>query len=216
MCGKPATTKDHIPPEAIFPNPKPTDLITVPACKQCNEGASLDDEYFRMVLATANSERPSASKIINQRIIKRARKRPALLQNLMREAIKVDVYSEGGIFLKQWPAFRYERARVQKTVNKIVRGLFWLEQGYIMGNNYKVKNFVIYLPSPNKNPPAPDEKLRAGILSLPRKKVGDGKVFAYRCLIDPKYPGITGWFLEFFETTLIMIMTGVKDNTMNQ
>jgi len=212
MCGKPATTGDHIPPKAIYPDPKPTNLITVPACEQCNRDSSHDDEYFRMVVATANSQRPPARKLINQRIIKRARKRPALLQSLLRQARKVDLYSEGGIFLKQCPAFRYDRARMQRTVDKIVRGLFWLEQGYILGDNYVVKEFVLYLPSPNKNPPPPNRELQVGILSLPCKKVGDGKVFAYRCLIDPRYAGVTGWFLEFFETTLIMVMTDAKDD----
>jgi len=216
FCGNPALTMDHIPPNGIFPDPKPHNLITVPACASCNQESSLDDEYFRFVVATANSERPPANKIITQRIIKRARKKPALLQSLMRKTIKVDVYSEGGIFLEKCPAFKYDRVRVQKTVDKIVRGLFWLEQGYILGDNYKVKKFVLYLPSPNKNPPVPDEKSRASILSLPRKRVGDGKVFAYRCSIDPKDPSITGWFLEFFETTLILTMTDVKDDTIHQ
>jgi len=215
FCGNPALTMDHIPPDCIFPDPKPQNLITVPACARCNQESSLDDEYFRFFVAIANSERPPA-KLITQRIIERSRKKPALLQSHMRKTIKVDVYSEGGIFLERCPAFRHDRVRVQKTVDKIVRGLFWFEQGYILGDNYKVRKFELYLPPPNKNHPVPDEKVQAAILSLPRKKVGDGKVFAYRCAIDTKDPSITGWFLEFFETTLIMTMTDVKDDTTHQ
>jgi hypothetical protein len=215
FCGNPALTMDHIPPNCIFPDPKPQNLITVPACARCNQESSLDDEYFRFIVATANSERPPA-KLITQRIIKRAREKPTLLQSLMRKTIKVDVYSEGGIFLEQRPAFIYDRVRVQKTVDKIVRGLFWLEQRCILGDNYKVRKFELYLPSPNKNPPVPDEKLQAAILSLPRKMVGDGNVFAYRYSIDTKDPSITGWFLEFFETTLIVTMTDVKNDTTHQ
>jgi len=211
FCGSSAQTKDHIPPDCIFPDPKPQHLITVPACTCCNQESSLDDEYFRFVIATANPDSPH-TKFIAQKIIKRARKKPALLQHLMRNSVKVNVYSEGGIFLEERPAFKYDKTRVQKTVDKIVRGLFWLEQGYILGKNYKVREFILYLPSPNKNPPVPDEKSQAAILSLPRKRVGDGKVFAYRCAIDLQNPNITGWFLEFYETTLIVTMTVPKDD----
>ena len=50
-CGKPKPeTTNHIPPACLFPSPRPSDLITVPCCLDCNGGASKDDEYFRMMM----------------------------------------------------------------------------------------------------------------------------------------------------------------------
>lgn len=45
-----ATTRDHVPPKGIFNRPRPSDLITVPCCSQCNNGASILDEKFRVYL----------------------------------------------------------------------------------------------------------------------------------------------------------------------
>jgi hypothetical protein len=45
-------SRDHIPPRNLFPQPRPSNLITVPACHQCNGAASLDDEYFRLAITT--------------------------------------------------------------------------------------------------------------------------------------------------------------------
>ena len=51
-CGSPSpTTRDHIPPKGVFPSPRPDDLITVPSCAACNQGASGTDEFFRTFLS---------------------------------------------------------------------------------------------------------------------------------------------------------------------
>ena len=47
-CGfREATTKDHIPPKAIFNKPRPSNLVTVPCCFECNNDASKTDERFK-------------------------------------------------------------------------------------------------------------------------------------------------------------------------
>jgi hypothetical protein len=45
-CGKPADTVDHIPPKALVPAPARNNIITVPACRACNNGFSKDDEFL--------------------------------------------------------------------------------------------------------------------------------------------------------------------------
>lgn len=55
------TSLEHVPGKCLFPKPRPTDLITVPACEQCNNGSSLEDEYFLDTLALIDEERPSAA-----------------------------------------------------------------------------------------------------------------------------------------------------------
>src|SRR5687768_10631148 len=45
-------TVDHIPPRNLFAKPRPQ-LITVPACEECNGSASMDDEYFRLMLTSS-------------------------------------------------------------------------------------------------------------------------------------------------------------------
>jgi hypothetical protein len=78
LCGAPATTRDHIPPRGLFPQPRPNNLITVPACRSCNHDRSLDDEYFRDVVAAGSNDSPQSLNLLYQRIIPRLRKKPLL------------------------------------------------------------------------------------------------------------------------------------------
>src|SRR5205823_6597633 len=51
-CGqtKPITD-EHVPPRCLFKNAQPNELITIPACGDCNgSDKSRDDEYFRTML----------------------------------------------------------------------------------------------------------------------------------------------------------------------
>jgi len=61
-------TVDHVPPKLLLEQPFPPNLLTVPACRDCNEGFKADDEYTRTVIgldvrasknATAQSNLPA-------------------------------------------------------------------------------------------------------------------------------------------------------------
>lgn len=54
-CGRPATTRDHVPPKCLLEKPLPKTSITVPSCRACNEGFAKDEEYFATVLAHVGS-----------------------------------------------------------------------------------------------------------------------------------------------------------------
>lgn len=43
-------TVDHVPPKLLLAQPYPANLITVPACFQCNQSFQKDDEYLRTML----------------------------------------------------------------------------------------------------------------------------------------------------------------------
>ena len=204
ICGRQAETRDHIPPKGIFENPRPTDLITVPACNECNNIYATDDEYFRWFIATASAENPTAEKLIDNKILPRFRRRPALLNRILGGLRSVDIYSPGGIFLEQRPAFDFDRARIQKVVEKIVKGLYWHNKRcYRLSDKYFVKDFIL-------NPKPPSEEIIKAVLSLPFGQVGRGEVFCYHYWKYPKDEGITAWFLWFFKKTLILAMTDLK------
>lgn len=204
ICGKPAECREHIPPSGIFSDPKPTDLITVPSCKKCNESSKLDDEYFRWFVATASGKDSRAKRLIKDRVLVRFRNRPALLNVIMSKAMMVNVHSKGGIHLGRQPGFGFDRTRIQRTVDKIVRGLFWHEKAYRLGEDYIVNVFVL-------NPDVPEPDIER-IVSLPVRDIGSG-VFSYRygqCIGNER---ISIWLLMFFDQTLIMTMTDEKAAT---
>lgn len=58
MCGRPATSREHVPPRSIFPEGKDLDgkdhrrnLVTVPSCRIHNSEKSSDDEFLMVSLA---------------------------------------------------------------------------------------------------------------------------------------------------------------------
>ena len=53
-CGtREATTLDHVISKTLIPEPRPNNLLTVPACQECNGGFSKDEEYLRDRLSAA-------------------------------------------------------------------------------------------------------------------------------------------------------------------
>jgi len=198
FCGSRASTRDHVPPQGIFPDPKPTDLITVPACDVCNSASKLDDEYFRWLVATGSYGNGDALALIKKRIIPKFHRRPALLRQIMKGATQVDVHSEGGIYLGRQPAFLFDRSRIQVVIDKTVRGLYYHECGIALPKNAIVGSFVLN--------PIFHDKFKEVICSLPLHDIGSG-VFSYRYWVDNETPEESFWFLMFFDKTLFLTKT---------
>jgi hypothetical protein len=141
-------TKDHIPPKNIFSKPRPDNLITVPSCFKCNSEASKDDEYFRNVLTMRYDtyEHPDAMK--NWKTILRSIKRPESsgLRNAILTGLKpIDLVTPSGIFLGKSGMYKVEVGRVLKTVNRIIKGIFYYEFGQALPNDYNVQSYMLEL-----------------------------------------------------------------------
>ena len=196
LCGVAATTRDHIPPRGIFPKPWPSNLLTVPACATCNQSRSLDDEYFRVVVAAGSNDSPQSLDLLRQRILPKMRKRPGLILGLMKSAQWVDVSSPGGIHVGCGRALSFDRPRIQVVIDKIVRGLFFKHTGHRLPTQWVVEDFLYK--------PLVREELRAAILGLPLIEVGDGTVYSYRYHISDSSDE-SFWALMFYNDTSLFI-----------
>lgn len=56
-------TDDHVPPKNLFRKPRPSNLISVPACPFCHSETSKDDEHFRIKVCFRDDagDHPSAN-----------------------------------------------------------------------------------------------------------------------------------------------------------
>lgn len=54
-CGGQADTVDHAPPKCLLRHPLPSHLVTLPACRRCNEDFSRDENIVRAVLRLVGS-----------------------------------------------------------------------------------------------------------------------------------------------------------------
>lgn len=197
LCGVPADTRDHIPPLGLFPEPRPNNLITVPACLACNRNRSLDDEYFRVVVAAGSRDSPRSTVLLHQRIIPRMRQKPALILDFLKSVRPMDIHSEGGIYLGRGPGFSIDRPRIQAVVDKIVRGLFFKHTNRRLAADYVVEDFVYN--------PKVERPLHDAITQLPLFKIGDGSVFSYRYYLADEAGSESFWFLMFYNDTSLFI-----------
>jgi hypothetical protein len=196
-CDRPASTRDHVPPESLFTPPRPINLITVPACGDCNQGASDDDEVFRNELSImAGSFRESANAAERLEPTERAILRnKAMRQKMVHAAKPVERYSMGGIYLGRGYAVPLNSEAHRRVLTRIVRGLYWHQTENSLGNDVHVELMRIDKTTPNWQE----------IFDIPRRLrlqnilVGDGDTFQYFWGNARDDPTRSVWILMFFK-----------------
>jgi hypothetical protein len=111
-CGGSPDTRDHVPSKFLLDDPLPDQTPAVDACTKCNQGVSLDEEYFGCFLECVmlGSTDPG---ILRREKVKRALSRNARLA----ERIRASAANVDGELL--WTP---ERDRVRNVVVKHARG----------------------------------------------------------------------------------------------
>jgi hypothetical protein len=204
LCGKTADSKEHVPPKGMFPEPRPSDLITVPSCEAHNKEYSMDDEYFIWFITTASAYSSSAMKVVDSKIVKAFKRKSAYHRRIMSQLTDVEMVSDVGLYLTTTKAFKYEVGRVHRIIDKIVRALCYHEnkKNEVFPSNYQVRKFYF-------NPPL-NEDLTQAIADAPGKMVANGDFwYKYRFAIEDHY--LMMWFLMFFGGTLILALTDRRD-----
>jgi hypothetical protein len=203
ICAKPCetTTRDHVPPKGVFGKPLPDNLITVPACPQCNRDASADDEYFRLLATEWSASRLGDEAGVSSSVI-RSMDRPAargFRQAVFGSIRRAMVQTEAGLIV---PAFSItvNTERLLRTVEKTIRGLYY----HVSGEPLPVGTGVwarVYEQAMREEPDAVRAEIRGTLLpslaEQPEVKIG-GDIFAYRYARDPDHPHCTAWWLVFY------------------
>jgi hypothetical protein len=132
-CGSTAQlTVDHVPPKGIFPEPRSSDLVTVPACRPCNKLYELDDEYFRMAMTISAETNPVAVDLWRAKVVKGTLKRsPKLKATLLDTLHQVGLETQAGILIGKIPAVSLEAPRIDRVARRIVTALHWVHYGAV-------------------------------------------------------------------------------------
>ena len=188
ICGeRSATTRDHVPPRAVFPRPLPVIMITVPACAQCNNGAHIDDERFRVYLAmTTTYYSNDATNLWRGGALRSLTNNARLQREISENSEIVRVVCADGSSQERriirWPVSRHE-----PVVERIARGLYFHHTRAILGRGAAC---AIDRPS----------YLPAELLDLtgdwPTPHVGDS-IFRYRYHVDENDPRRSLWIFQF-------------------
>jgi hypothetical protein len=129
-CGAPATTRDHVPPRGIFLDPPPPNLITIPSCEACNNGANVRDEKFRnMIGLRANTGFGEASEFFDRKALPGLKKNKREIRALVRSMHAVPVVTQSGLYLGQVTAAAFDADAHDRTIERITRGLYFHHYG---------------------------------------------------------------------------------------
>ena len=198
-CDNPAMTRDHLPPEKLFTPPLPDNLITVPACDQCNNGASNDDEVFRnelSIMAGSFGESAKAAERL-QPALRGIRRNKAMLKRMVTASQLVERYTPSGLYLGHGYAVPVVPGVQQRVINRIVRGLYWHHLQTRLGDDAQVTLVFI-----DKRKPHWREALYTfQSLHLRHVVIGDGETFQYLYGRANDDPAFSVWLLIFFKGT---------------
>lgn len=211
-CGKPATTRDHFPPKGLVPKGTPN-LITVPSCGPCNQGASADDEYFRMALVlrygvAGHPAIPAVTETVLKGVYRpQARGFRAALEDSL---CLVDVHSAAGVDIGTVGGFRVDLTRLVQVVSRIVRGLFYHENGRALPYNYRCAVVDGSNPPPGLRPDLGQrlEQTCLQLVTTPPKSAGGDVLHYWFAPIDGLDSGL--WLLRFYRSVLFAGMTGPR------
>lgn len=128
MCGSKASTKDHIPPQSLYPKPRQPNLQlhTVPACKACNNGAARDDEEFKMIVGVSTGEVQSNQEAVVTSL-QATMAANGRLDRVIRSG-KQMLTLDKGIFVPGPMAVSFEGPSYARVVERMIRGLYWREK----------------------------------------------------------------------------------------
>lgn len=111
-CGRNTETRDHIPSKVFLDEPYPTNLPVVPACKTCNEGFSMDEEYVACLVECVLKGSAKPDDIKREKIRRILERKPSMVSRF--DHARYDA-ADG-------PIFSVEIERVRNVVLKLARG----------------------------------------------------------------------------------------------
>ena len=210
LCGgRPADNKDHLFPKGLFPRPIPTNLPRrLPACKQCNQGLSKDEELFRAFVASGMAyESKPGFRIWNERVRPDLKGGRSGLKPFLQSLTKIArVVSESGAFLSHTLILEIDPEPINRVLRKIAKGLYFLDTGQVLTNDVQILvGYAADQPDRFVSPP-----LDEAIKGAKRTDLGNGVVTYWRNTMKDDPTASLTW-LKFYKDKLFMICTYRED-----
>jgi len=155
LCGKDLRknqnkSKDHVPPNCIFPKKKPQNLITVPCCRECNEAFNSLDEKLRNFFAVlAGDKSGEVSKIAQHEILRSGSLSKDFLSYTKPHPSLVD--DKGNPRL----VFYFNNEELERWLTRVVKGLAFYRTRIRISDRavYKMQVLSEFVPQPSNTFP---------------------------------------------------------------
>jgi hypothetical protein len=173
-CGAEGGHPDHVPPKNLFMGPR-TDLIRVPACRDCNRRWSELDERFRLLAALRATD---TARQLFESSARGLQKRPEWRREIQRNS-----------FWRPWSndyQIRLPQGAFEPMIERITRALYWYEYGQTLDAAFPIKTY--YLNDL--------QGMRDLLPTFVRKQVGGGQ-FQYAFQRYEPRPTCSTWIFVF-------------------
>src|ERR1043165_9530327 len=120
------TSKDHVVPDCLFVDPKPPNLLTVPACLGCNnDEKSRDDTFLRdLLVVDIDNDHPVAKALLATKVRRSVERNLSEMAKFVIGAKEQPRHDHEGKYLGQFPKAELPSGRVARIMSRIVRGLY--------------------------------------------------------------------------------------------
>ncbi len=133
-----------MPPKGFFPEPRPSDLITVPSCVKCNKDTEKDEDYFRATFMFSNAGiSPAGKKLWDQKLNKMYKKNLGLRRKIAQDIKKVNLLTPSGLYIRRQSASFPNSVRIENVVCKIVKGLYYHEYNERIPSSINIMSHLI-------------------------------------------------------------------------
>lgn len=137
LCGKrSATTREHVPPRAIFSKPRPSDLITVPACFECNNDSSKTDERFKVHLGMHTWR--------DEQVLRTLDHNASLRRDVSSRIKLTKVFNSRNEILGEASLCLWDSEAHSTTIEKCIKGLYFHHYGEILCSSAKIKTHFFH------------------------------------------------------------------------
>jgi hypothetical protein len=174
--------RDHVPPRSLFGQLPPPNLITVPSCERCNNGAKKDDELFRLAFALREDNRGIAERDSAFASSLRSLGKPearGLRQSVWKNVRVLPRVSPTGLLLPPGTLYTASGAPLDRVMKRVTKGLFYHEKGKRVPDDHMVK--AIALSRLDELPPGMAELLENDVIKqlLVTRPTRLGTAFGY-------------------------------------
>ena len=204
-------TNDHIPPQALWGKPRPSDLVVVPSCKRCNGGASKDDEYFKtmIVLKDRAGSHPEAVAIRDSVFRGLAKpKKKKFTQRILRSIREVGLRTPAGLYIGKEQVYDVDTIRLDRVIERVTRGLYWHHHGHVrLPDDFE----VVVWSEDGLRDITPEDALQLRktlidpVINNPARLIGRNVLRYWYASGDREH--VTGWLFEFYSDVRFVAFT---------
>jgi hypothetical protein len=219
------STRDHVPPKGLFGEPRPSNLITVPACGECNGGANLDDEFMQRFAMAQGTEMNQDANAVGQNIL-RAMNMPekrGMRMGLLKTLTPAKVFSPMGLWMGFGFKMTYDGDRLKRILTKITKGMLWeitkrkLKAERIRGFSESQvprlpADYAVFVHQVGAAPSKEFEQNETEMLAGNPASIGE-RTFRYLYLLSNQDPFTSIWRFSFYDRFHFMGYTGRDDGT---